>query len=107
MRSFMPNRWPFADAESLAVLSLTRIVSDNSNVLYAKHDWDGSWQFLDGEDCTTDDAVILGLSEIIAIDPTLCELAALPIGFFAFRDTINAPWQVEYSGEEEEEEEEE
>lgn len=96
----MPDRWPFADAKSLAVITLKRIVKGRAPVLYVVRDDEGGWQFLDGDDCTEDDAAIVGLDEIIAHDPTLRELAALPPGFYAARETLDAPWHIGWRGDE-------
>lgn len=79
-------RWSFTDAPDLAVISLKRIVLDRtSHVLVAIHTSTG-WQFLDAADIAEQDAGILGLGEKVQIDPTLVELACLPIGFTASRE---------------------
>ena len=93
-----PERWPFMDSPSLAVFSLKRIFKQDRPVLYVLHDEDGGWQFLDGEDCTEDDAAVVAFEEIVAHDPTLRELAALPLGFHAVRESVEGPWQVGYTG---------
>jgi hypothetical protein len=50
-------------------------------ILYVTHDEeDGMWQFLDGGDASEEDARILSLKEIVAIDPSLAQLADLPLG---------------------------
>ncbi len=100
----MPERWPFVDDKALAVITLKRITSGASPVLYAHHGWDGSWQFLDGEDCTPEDAALVGLGEMVSLDPTIRELAALPHGFIAFRSDLNSPWNVEYREDDDHEE---
>ncbi|MEM1167236.1 MAG: hypothetical protein AAGI30_13210 [Planctomycetota bacterium] len=90
----MTNRWPFADPPNLATVTLNRIFDDGRPITYASHDEDGTWQFLDGEDCTESDAAIVALKTIVDHDPTMRELAALPHGFAAVRGTIEGPWQV-------------
>ncbi|MCC5786128.1 MAG: hypothetical protein JJU33_05455 [Phycisphaerales bacterium] len=92
----MPDRWPFADDRSLAVVTLKRILDGGRPVLYVFHDDEGGWQFLDGDDITEEDASIVGLEVIVEHDPTLVEVAALPHGFFAYRESVDAPWQVGY-----------
>ena len=94
----MPDRWPFADPRSLAVVSLKRIFKEGRPVLYVLHDHEGGWQFLDGDDVTEDDANIIDLDVIVEHDPTLIEVATLPHGFFAYRESVDAPWQVGYRG---------
>lgn len=40
-----------------------------------------------------EDARIVGLGEILEIDPSLSELADLPYGWQAWRENASAPWQ--------------
>lgn len=103
----MSSRWPFLDPRDLSVVTLKRIMEGQASVLYASHEWDGTWQFLDGEDCTAEDAALPTLGEMVAHDATLTELAALPHGFYAFRDDVSGPWEVEYAGDEGDEDGEE
>lgn len=54
---------------------------------------DGMWQFLDSsEDITENDAVIVGLKEIVDLDKTINELHTLPLGWSAYRDDKNSNW---------------
>jgi len=39
------------------------------------------------------DALIVALEEVVGHDPTLRELADLPCGWFAERDTVGSPWK--------------
>lgn len=102
----MPDRWPFADPRSLAVLSLDRIFREKRPVLYVLHDFDGGWQLLDGDDLSIKDATVVGLEAMVEYDPTLVEVAALPHGFFAFRESVDSAWQVGFLGDNEGEEDE-
>lgn len=85
--------WLFPDPPGTAVISLKRIVQHGHPILYVSHDDDGAWQFLDGEDVSTEDATVLSLSSIVKLDPTLVELADLPSGQKAWRRTQCSPWQ--------------
>ncbi len=43
----MPDKWPFADPENVAVITLKRILQGGSPILRVFHDEDdGGWQFL-------------------------------------------------------------
>ncbi len=86
--------WIFNDPKDLAVLSLRRIFDGETFVRMVTHEDDGSWQFLDGHDMTEKDAVIVGHGEVIKLDPTLVQVAALPRGWYAVREAINTPWWV-------------
>ncbi|MCK5708515.1 MAG: hypothetical protein KAI43_12775 [Candidatus Aureabacteria bacterium] len=62
-------------------------------ILYVSHDIeDGAWQFLTGEIPKEEEARILLLEEIVELDPSVSELADLPMGWFAERQNKNEPW---------------
>jgi hypothetical protein len=56
---------------------------------------DGMWQFLSVETgpLNDSDGRIVGLGEIVALDPTLTALVDLPVGWKAWRLSKDAPWQ--------------
>lgn len=89
----MARSWPFEDPENVAVITTHKIMKRQSPILYVSHDDDdGMWQFLDGGDVSESDARILGLKEVIDIDPSLVQLADLPIGWVAWRETKFNQW---------------
>lgn len=53
---------------------------------------DGAWQFHSGQTVTTKDLMIVGLDEIVRLDPSIAELADLPLGWQAQRQSIKEPW---------------
>ncbi|ANE46541.1 hypothetical protein SY83_09905 [Paenibacillus swuensis] len=70
-----------------------KIMDSVSPILYVSHEEDdGMWQFLDGGEVSEEDARILGLKEVIDIDPSLVQLANLPIGWIAWRETEHCQW---------------
>jgi hypothetical protein len=90
----MTDDWLFADPENLAVFTLKRVIRGEAPVLFVSHDEDdGGWQFLDGAEAAVEDAALVGLREMTEIDPTLIELADLPIGWSARRSGPDEPWQ--------------
>lgn len=84
-------QWPFEESAEDEVITLDRITSGESPILLAARDDDG-WQFLDGEQVFEDDARIVLLGEAVQFDPTLLDLADLPIGWHARRPHVGAPW---------------
>jgi hypothetical protein len=85
--------WNFAQPRNLAVISLNRVITGESDVLHVSHDQDdGGWQFLDGSAFAESDARIVGLGEMVDSDPTLSELADLPEGFVATRSSKTDAW---------------
>jgi hypothetical protein len=60
------------------------------------HDEDeGAWQFHDDdtEEKTEADARLVTLRRMVARDATLTQLASLPLGWRAWRDDPDTPWQ--------------
>ena len=90
----MPIPWPFDDLPNVVTLTLRRIMHGQAPIRYVTHDADdGMWQFLDGEAAREDEVMLVGLAEILARDPTIAELADLPLGWWANRTSTQAPWQ--------------
>jgi len=89
----MSKAWPFADPENVAVITLKRILSGNSSILYVAHDdEDGAWEFLDGDGFALQDAALVSLKHVTNLDPSIIELADLPYGWQAQRDTRQGSW---------------
>ncbi len=88
--------WNFLDPPGSEVITLVRILQGRAPLLLVTHDEDdGSWQFLDGEHVFESDAAIVSLGALVLADPSLHELADLPVGWFAWRSGPDQPWQRE------------
>ena len=88
------NPWPFADPKNVAVFTTTQVIQDGRPVLYVSHDPDdGAWQFHTGDEAVSvKDAMVVALSKMIEIDPSLIALHDLPIGWTAQRDSQTTSW---------------
>jgi hypothetical protein len=93
----MTADWPFDDPPNVATISLRDIMERRRPILLVTHDADdGMWQFLDGRDAPDPaDGVVLSLDCVLGLDPTIAELADLPVGWRAWRGDVNQPWQRE------------
>src|SRR5262245_43118607 len=90
----MPVDRPFTDPETLAVFTLKRIVRGESPILRVTHDeGDGGWQFLDGGEVAVEEATVVSLRQMTRIDPSVLELADLPLGWVASRAGPGQPSQ--------------
>ena len=88
--------WPFEDPPNVAVIANRKIVDGSRWVAYVTHDEDdGGWQFHTDEPGPPReaDALVVGLSTIVALDESVAELADLPLGWCAWRSAEDAPWQ--------------
>ncbi|TSE10595.1 hypothetical protein C1D09_014700 [Mesorhizobium intechi] len=89
------DEWKFKDPKNLAVISTRKIFSGGGWIAYASHDADDeSWQFYGDEaEIDHDDLILVGLFEVVELDETVAQLADLPLGWHARRDTKNSPWR--------------
>ena len=95
---FEKNQKKFQEADDTAVFTTKYIVRDKKPITYVTHDEeDGAWQFFSSDefDNYEEVAMIVGLGTIVAIDPTLVELADLPVGYYAVRDKVNEKWSIQ------------
>jgi len=78
------------------VISLRQIADGDTPILHVTHDSDDhGWQFLGCGDSRIEDSIVLGLAEVLEMDPTIRELADLPPGWHAWRRSVGAPWARE------------
>ena len=89
----MNNMKTFKEAPQTAVFTTKFVILNNSPILYVSHDKDGDWQFHGAEEATTEDAAIVRLDEMIAIDNSVLEVSDLPLGAYAVRKSANDPWE--------------
>ncbi|MBE9141445.1 hypothetical protein IQ254_30360 [Nodosilinea sp. LEGE 07088] len=86
--------WPFADPKNVAVFSTREISQKKKTILWVSHDSDdGAWQFTSGENIAEIDHTIVSLERIVKIDPSVKELADLPLGWKATRENVDSPWK--------------
>jgi hypothetical protein len=86
--------WRFEESENVAVITLRQIISDGAPILHVTHDSeDGGWQFLGWGDASEEDAKVVALRTIVRLDPSVQELADLPPGWHAWRETVDQPWR--------------
>lgn len=88
------NPWPFSDPPNVATITLRQIVEAGLPILLVVHDAeDGDWQFLTGGEFDVADGMVVGLRSMVERDATICELADLPLGWQAVRDSLGGPWR--------------
>jgi hypothetical protein len=88
------SSWPFQDPQNVAVFTTRQVVKDRKPILFVSHDaGDGAWQFHSGDIARSEDMIILALSEIVEIDPSITDLADLPLGYKASRNSPSDAWK--------------
>ena len=94
----MTDEWPFDQPAKCAVITLRQIVDGSEPILHVVHDADDhGWQFLTLDDVRPDDASVVGLGEIVDIDPTVLEVGDIAPGWRAWRQSPEYDWIREKS----------
>ena len=92
----MTHPWPFDGPPNTTTITTRQVLEEGHPVLLVTHDADdGCWQVLCG---TTDDPAdgrVVGLDCAYELDPSIGELADLPLGWRAWHASPDAPWQRE------------
>jgi hypothetical protein len=85
--------WKFPDDPHMRVFLSETVHKGTEPVTYVSHDSeDGAWQFLGDSMSDGGGPVISCFHHPIDRDPTLAELADLPVGWYAERDRLGEPW---------------
>lgn len=90
----MKIKWPFTDARNTLVFTTRDVIEEGKPILLVTHDQDdGAWQFRTRKTVPPPEGEIVALDEIIFRDPSVVELADLPLGWSAIRDSMTTPWK--------------
>ena len=86
-------KYEFIDEKNTMVITTKNIVNKEKSIMLVSHDEDdGMWEFLEGEEVKEEDAMIISLYEMVNIDPTVNQVADLPLGWIAYRDIEQDKW---------------
>lgn len=87
------ERWLFDQAPNVAAITSTHITKHGCPILLVTHyEDDHSWGFQSGNAVTMSDAQVVRMDEILRLDSTLMEIADLPPGWSAKRETVDGEW---------------
>lgn len=85
--------WPFDQAENVAAFTSRFVLEERFPVLRVVHySDDHSWAFECGTTNSSEDIRIIGMGEVAALDPTIMEIADLPLGWGASREKVGGSW---------------
>jgi hypothetical protein len=76
-------------------ITTRQVMEDGWPILLVTHDADdGAWQFVNGrgDTDTTDSAMVVAIEVVLRVDPSLVELADLPLGWHAWRQSAGDEW---------------
>lgn len=87
----------FEDPPNTVVFSHRTIAEQTKPILIFGKYPDGSYCAYTGEEVIDAESEItcVCLSHIVEIDPSVCELSDIQLGWWAVRDTLSSPWVLE------------
>jgi hypothetical protein len=89
----METQWPFDQQPRVAALTTRQVLEDGLPILRVVHYLeDEDWAFTCGTTNANEDARLISMEEALKIDPTLTEVADLPLGWGASRTHIGGSW---------------
>lgn len=89
---FPESEWPFSEPENVAAISTVQVFRRGFPILRVTHDADGDWQILCGTTSDSEDGIVVCLGCAYQHDKSIGELADLPPGWFAWRESVESPW---------------
>ena len=88
------GKWPFDEPENVVTLTVRQVMDGRLPILLVVHDADdGTWQFLTGGPFEIVDGMLVSLRRVYHLDPSIGELADLPLGWSAERKAREQPWK--------------
>ena len=89
----MDSAWPFDQGPRVAALTTRQVLEDGFPILRVVHySDDEDWAFTCGTTYADADARLIAMEEAMQIDPTIAEVADLPLGWGASRTHIGGKW---------------
>lgn len=86
--------WPFHEPERKPALTTSQVIGKLQPIRVVIHEAeDGIWRFLTGGGYGAEDVLCASLREIMDVDPTVGEVADLPLGWRAERERVGGAWR--------------
>ncbi|MEI2433165.1 hypothetical protein RDV84_02800 [Lysobacter yananisis] len=89
---FDESTWPFDSPINTHSFTTRQVLDGGLPILEVYHDHDGDWQFLCGTTQDTADGRLVCLGCMIDRDAALLQLADLPVGWSAVRESTGHAW---------------
>jgi hypothetical protein len=89
----MTENWPFDQPPNVAAITTQQVIKNGLPILRVTHySDDHSWAFVCGTTDAEGDGSVIGMGEALEIDPTIRQVADLPLGWTARRDKVGGMW---------------
>jgi hypothetical protein len=88
-------KFPFYDEPNTACIVCKHVLEKKRPILYVSHDKeDGCWQFMCGDKhAFPEDARVIALAEAFELDASIAQVADIPCGCFAERESAESAWK--------------
>jgi hypothetical protein len=84
--------WPFDQGPGVEAVT-TQAVLDGAPILIVVHySDDRSWAFLEPGSLDPDESRVVSMGAILRLHPSIAEIAGLPPGWMATRESVATPW---------------
>jgi hypothetical protein len=85
--------WPFDQERNVATVTTKQVMKQNYPILSVAHySDDHSWAFTCGTTNNSEDLMLVGMGEVVDLNDTLFEIADLPPGWCADRQSEGGGW---------------
>ena len=85
--------WSFDQARNVATVTTRQVMREKFPILSVVHyAEDDSWAFTCGTTNKSEDLMLVGMGEVVDLDPTLKEISDLPPGWSATRKSVKNNW---------------
>ena len=84
----------FNESLSTAVLTSKYVMKHASPIVCIAHNNDGVWEFWGKELIDEAEIMVVSLGQIINIDPSVLDVADMPVEFNAIRDSKENAWNI-------------
>lgn len=89
-----PLEWPFDQSEEVTAITTRQVIEDGKPILMAIHySDDHSWAFLCNTTGATEDGRVICMGSAVGIDQSIMDIADLPPGWIAERDSVGGEWR--------------
>lgn len=88
--------WNFDQDKNVAALITTQVVEQGLPILQVIHySDDHSWAFMCGTTSNPSDTLVVSMEQAVSFDVSLYEIAAMPPGCIASRNSVEEDWVCE------------
>ncbi|CAI3932401.1 MULTISPECIES: hypothetical protein [Alteromonas] len=89
-------KWNFDQGKNVAALITKQVLKDGFPILQVIHySDDHSWAFMCGTTSEPSDTMVVSMEQAVALDGSLHEIAQLPAGCIASRNSLTDDWLCE------------